>query len=481
MPLGIERINARRKQPNDRINFIKPLDGPDKAYAEDFLERIAAICNPIMKANHLAVMSLEEFSYNTEFLGRNFNAGEVIQLVLKARSGHWLPFRFVQMVMMHELAHIKQMNHSKAFWKVKEQFSDELRALWAKGYTGEGMWSRGRTLLNGEYDSRGLGSDEVLPEHLCGGTYRSSGKRKRASKPKLNWKEQKERRIAKKFGVNGVALGADDQVKTELENGKKTASKPRVAGSNRGRELRAAAALARFEVKKEEPEVKDEADIETESASETDSDWEFDATIKTEPGEAMDIDGKKMRDSKGRGMVKVCDDEDGGDVNVKNEMDELSELRTIEKYFPPEPKVVERVKKEPSQARSAAPSKIENIPPSKKQTTINLVSPTSMSTRDQMPAHSPPEATKTTETKGEPIIPPPSNGPAPSQDCPICSFHNNDLAVICEMCKHVLNERRVRGAWRCHSVACQGSTYLNAGDAARCGICGTLGPGKTAE
>jgi len=39
----------------------------------------------------------------TEFVGRNFNAGEVIQLVLKARgSGHWLPFNYVQMVMMHE-------------------------------------------------------------------------------------------------------------------------------------------------------------------------------------------------------------------------------------------------------------------------------------------------------------------------------------------------------------------------------------------
>ena len=56
MPLGFERINARRKQPNDHINFIKPLDGPDKALAEDFLERVAAICNPIMKENHIYVM-----------------------------------------------------------------------------------------------------------------------------------------------------------------------------------------------------------------------------------------------------------------------------------------------------------------------------------------------------------------------------------------------------------------------------------------
>lgn len=108
MPLGIERINATRKQPNDRVVFIKPLEGPDKALAQDFLERIAAICNPIMKANHLAVMSLEEYEPNLEFVGRNFNAGEVIQLVLKAPfTGTWLPFRYVQMVMMHELAHVR--------------------------------------------------------------------------------------------------------------------------------------------------------------------------------------------------------------------------------------------------------------------------------------------------------------------------------------------------------------------------------------
>ena len=55
-----------------------------------------------MREHHLSVMSLEEYPPNPEFVGRNFNAGEVVQLVLKARSGHWLPFDYVQMVMMHE-------------------------------------------------------------------------------------------------------------------------------------------------------------------------------------------------------------------------------------------------------------------------------------------------------------------------------------------------------------------------------------------
>lgn len=57
-----------------------------------------------MREHNLSVMSLEEYEPNAEFVGRNFNAGEVIQLVLKARfTGHWLPFSYVQMVMMHEL------------------------------------------------------------------------------------------------------------------------------------------------------------------------------------------------------------------------------------------------------------------------------------------------------------------------------------------------------------------------------------------
>ena len=121
MPLGFERLNAKKSQPNDHINFIKPLAGPDEAIAKDYLERIAAQCResswspvitapdrqivPVMRQNHLYVMALEEYQPNREFVGRNFNAGEVIQLVLKSlHTGRWLPFEYVQMVMMHESA-----------------------------------------------------------------------------------------------------------------------------------------------------------------------------------------------------------------------------------------------------------------------------------------------------------------------------------------------------------------------------------------
>ncbi|KAH0553081.1 hypothetical protein GP486_006729 [Trichoglossum hirsutum] len=327
MPLGIERINARRRSPNDRIVFIKPLDGPDKALAQDFLERVAAVCHPIMKANHLAVMSLEEYEPNMEFVGRNFNAGEVIQLVLKAPySGHWLPFRHVQMVMMHELAHCKQMNHSKAFWKVRNQYCDELRLLWQRNYTGDGFWSRGQTLLSGQYTTSSLPSDEVLPRSLCGGTYRSSHKRKRKRNQEnssLSYAERQQRRIARKFGTQGVALGEDQDSRAVLEDGKKTKGKPKVAGSARGRELRAAAALRRFESQKINDQLKsgDEG-----ISSDSGSDGGYDGPEIKE--EAVDRDGRKMMDSKGRGMIQVCKSEEDTTEcdDMRREMRELQEV-----------------------------------------------------------------------------------------------------------------------------------------------------------
>ncbi|EJP70534.1 WLM domain-containing protein [Beauveria bassiana ARSEF 2860] len=328
MPVGIQRLNARRTQPNPNIVFIKPLPGPDFSTAEKFLERIAAQCLPIMKEHHLSVVTLEEYEPNREFVGRNFNAGEVIQLVLKSvHAPHrWLPFRYVQMVMMHELAHCTHMHHARAFWAVRDAYAAAMTALWEKGYTGEGIWGRGATLDTGAWERDVVGEEEPLPAHLCGGTYRSRrgrGGRGRKRKPKRSWKEQKERRIAKKFGVNGMALGADEAEKVKLEGGKKVVGRPRVAGSARGRELRAAAALARFDKQKVEEDVKSQGEDEEGEETESDSEFEVYLEEEEEKDDAVDLDGKKMKDGDGGVMVKVCEDEDGNDPSARNERDEL--------------------------------------------------------------------------------------------------------------------------------------------------------------
>lgn len=450
MPLGFERINERTQRPNALINFIRPLPGPTAETAESILNRVAAVCYPFMKSNMILVQALEEFPYNTEFVGRNFNAGEVIQLVLKDRHGRWLPQKMVEMVMVHELAHCKQMNHSKAFWKVRDAYAVDLRALWAKGYTGEGMWGRGRNLESGALQRESVDPGDV-PEHLCGGTYgRRSRKRKRGGKAKetLSYAERKQRRILKKFGAGGQALGADDDTKVKLEGGAPKKGKPRVAGSARGRELRAAAALARFEpVKKEEFEVKKE---EISSDSETEDDNEdTDNEVA-----AIDVDGKAMTDEKGRALVKICEEEDGSDDNARRELQEIQGL--------------ERPKTNTNTC-SKAPSSAA-APRSKGKPQVDKPHPASTK---PAPSKSSAGVLHLDEIyKRRPDSHPNSESASITTTCAVCSLVNESGAVTCAACSNVLNPHLVANHWKCNSTVCKDSQYINSGDVGRCGACG---------
>ncbi|KAH6997809.1 WLM domain-containing protein [Ilyonectria sp. MPI-CAGE-AT-0026] len=478
MVAGYQRLNERKSQPNPNIVFIKPLAGPDEKVARDFLERIAAQCRPIMREHTLLVTSLEEYEPNREFVGRNFNAGEVVQLVLKSPStGRWLPFEYVQMVMMHELAHCRQMNHSRAFWAVRNSYAAQMTELWSKGYTGDGVWGRGANLGSGQWENNTVLADEVLPEHLCGGTYRS--RRKRKAKPTLTYQEKKERRILKKFGKNGMALGADEETKVKLEKGKKVQGKPRVAGSARGRELRAAAALARFGNQKEESPAPKEEDIETESGSESEYD---DEAMGPNTKDAVDANGKRMLDGKGQGMFKVCEDEDADDPSARNELVELRDMFRRVKRESPEaqtPTVARdvkgkgRVKQEPlnddlgeesSQRVKAEP--IDEPPgidvPARSTTAIKARSGVSERSRDD-PSKS------TTTTANRPVR---NSESAQNTSCSMCSFSNPRPALTCAMCANVLDPTATSTSWQCQSDACRDTLYHNAGDCGVCGLCG---------
>lgn len=530
MPLGIQRLNQRTHHPNDRIAFIKPLPGPASQTATDFLSRVAAICLPIMRHHHLSVTTLEEHEPNPEFAGRNFNGGEIIQLVLKAPgSGRWLPFRMVQMVMMHELAHCEQMNHSRAFWAVKNTYSDDLKGLWARGYTGDGMWGRGRALYDGQFAGENApGVEDGMPRSLCGGTYRSRGrKRKRKRKwgggaGQLSYAERKQRRIEKKFGKNGEALGEDEETRTLLERGKAISGKPRVAGSMRGRDLRAEAAILRFSQQKntEEYETGREYPEESESTEYGDSEVEGDE----QDGEAVDLDGTRMVDSKGHGMVKICGDEDMyDDGEARREMQELSAMlsitdgnarvsqhaqhdrgpgrgaKTIKEqeiddshlHRPPSAgkdhpgQAPTKVKKEtsPSPCTRAShndgPHTNHRPPDSNPPDDHSKLHPAPKPTPREVP-HLPDDASATSEPNDAipPTVPDPHRLPtlrlrAPTpQICTICSYANHPEALTCTACAHVLDTERLPRFWRCASEACRGGVYVNAGDAGRCGVCG---------
>ncbi|RMD43386.1 hypothetical protein DV735_g1707, partial [Chaetothyriales sp. CBS 134920] len=310
MPLNTVRLNHRPStHPNERIVFIKPLPRPahrqhEYDMADTFLRAIAAQCLPIMKTHWLSVTTLEEYEPNSEFMGRNFNA-------------------VVQMVMMHELAHNVHMNHSKAFWATRDVFAGELKALWARRYTGEGFWGGGRTLgdltaLMQEGGEGGEGgvvtSQELADLPLCGAP---------------TWKEREEKRIERKFGRNGVALGGDEEARMVLELGRKGGSssvgvKPRVAASKRGRELRAAAALKRFEVAAATAQDDERSEEGTVSGDEYGDDGEDGEEV------ALDLDGKQLQDQHGRAMTRVCQGDSGADVRVKQE---LQDLEGLDKYF----------------------------------------------------------------------------------------------------------------------------------------------------
>ncbi|KAK9464398.1 WLM domain-containing protein [Lipomyces arxii] len=247
MPLSITRYNAKKEQPNKLITFITALpDSPPQSL--EMLNCVAAIVYPIMKAHSLSVTSLEEYHYNRSFWGINYSAGENIKLVLRGPDGRYLGFRQVLSVMIHEISHNKQMNHSKAFWDVRNGFMKEMQALHARGYTGEGLYSRGFELATSQIVESIPINEKDMPEELCGGTYR---RRRRT---------RMVRRRKRKFEGEGTKAGLDLEKRKALE-GKVNKRAPRVANSDRGRELRMRAALARLQSdsnQAEEEEVEEE-------------------------------------------------------------------------------------------------------------------------------------------------------------------------------------------------------------------------------
>jgi len=105
------------------------------------------------------------------------------------------------------------MTHGPLFWKTYNILKKEMVELDARGYTGEGFYSRPYSLGSAVPVTRIVAPEEV-PETLCGGSWQRQRRRRRKAGGRK-----------KKFKGEGVALGEDEGKRRLLENGKVTGSK----------------------------------------------------------------------------------------------------------------------------------------------------------------------------------------------------------------------------------------------------------------
>lgn len=312
-----------------------------------------------------------------------------------------------------------------------------------------------------------------MPQHICGGTYRDRTKhRVRAPRERLSYAETKRRRIERKFGMAGEGKSLVADVDTADRK-----PKPRVAQSKRGRELRAAAALARFEKVEDKKEETKEADRDEEGVTNSESEDE----------KAVNVGGGKF-------MVAVSGEQDG-----KEEMDEMDrELIGLlgggacgsGSKQPAKPRAT-------SAGQPTARSKavvnhhtpiidLSSDTEEARQTQSSSPSP-SISNIRQPPAdplrakrskHTPAQpGTNIFPTASSAATPPPPVTSRPTvsadspQTCPVCSCTNRAGAATCLACMNVLLDRDDLATWKCCNVSCP-PRYRNSKDVVFCGTCG---------
>ncbi|KIJ70022.1 hypothetical protein HYDPIDRAFT_79182 [Hydnomerulius pinastri MD-312] len=256
------RLNEHESNPNPHVNFISVLpmaDAEVEDTARQLLRALAAQVKPIMKSHGFVVNSLEEYEYNRVFAGRNWNAGETVELVLRTADGSLQPIHWLMSTLCHELAHIKHMNHGPAFQALWRQLRQEVRALQNRGYYGDGYWSSGTRLA----DSARIAGQGIemgdLPEYMCGGahtrarptSYKRNRRRRDGAGPSNHTGAQtsKKRKAGSRvtnssaFKSTGKALNEDvDEERKGLGTGFR-----KKAGSKRAREERALAAERRVQ------------------------------------------------------------------------------------------------------------------------------------------------------------------------------------------------------------------------------------------
>lgn len=310
-----------------------------------------------------------------------------------------------------------------------------------------------------------------MPKQICGGTYRSRNRRRRTQPAeKLSSSEQKKRRIERKMSPYGPAraLTTED---SPANDGK---SKPRVAQSKRGRELRVAAALKRFEQKKEEETIVDPK-IEGEEASSSD-----------EEEKVVNVGGGKFLVPVSAKEGTTCDSED-------NQHRELLELLGGEvcgssrQHVAPAGRdrqedtnnTVKATPKIGGQSSRSSPSQTTALTLGKKMQKRELpptVLPSNRTANPHTATHSL-KPSRSSPGNNDPPTPIPTSSTISVIDlsetelCPICSFENLENTPTCAACMNVLVPSD--SAWKCSNISACHSEYRNSRDVVFCGICGS--------
>lgn len=389
-------------------------------------------------------------------------------------------------------------------------------ALVARGYTGEGFWSRGHTISEGLTAPRHL-SEAEMPDNLCGGTYRSA---KKPEKRKLTYAERKEKRKQRLFGKGeGEQMGANEKLRAALEKGKSkkaVAVKPRVTQSKRGRDLRLEAALRREAALKSESAAstsnggnKEESDTEelsseyeTEEEEETvdvgggnrmvriasegqdDDEWaEFKEEMNTMCS-ATALEGNKasssMADSSRKRRNRAPDGNGTASSRPKRQLEDASDTEESdsEEIVFVTSKKVDNGRKMAVKAEEAEPKRDEDVLPS---TSSSLGKARNLNEETQSfgkaPKSSPTEengsSARVNALKSEGIegtlsatsSPVSSESTATSTlrtgdaiACSVCTMENASSLALCAVCGNVLNRNRTPH-WACSSKACRETGY----------------------
>ncbi|KZP23769.1 WLM-domain-containing protein [Athelia psychrophila] len=309
------RLNAKEANPNPHINFISVLNEDDDD-ALQLMRALAAQVRPLMKAHGFDVNSFEEYEFNQVFAGRNWNAGETVELVLRSAGGFFVPTSYLMSTLCHELAHIRHMHHGPDFQALWKQLNNEVRALQLKGYYGDGYWSAGTRLG----DSTRVAGDGVdsgeFPEYMCGGAQRrtrpTARRRRRGPRtqagPSLHTGRQtaKKRKAGARVTGQNVFAGEGKAINEDGDSDQKTQGTGfgKQASSKRAREERALAVERRLKAMQSKSGIASSSSISQplkaeNSEAESDSDAEV---------EVCETDGDRRKTMQDAAQINDIDD-----------------------------------------------------------------------------------------------------------------------------------------------------------------------------